>query len=247
MKQVIWSEDYKITSYLVNLQGRAGLYPMLNLIQDVGWQHAVNLEVKMGSHLGWVFTRQKLMMDYWPKWNEEISLKTWLRPPQSESFLYRDYEVYLDSKKIGECTSTFAVMDLKTRKLAPQDWTQFPTIWNDKNNLTNEAEKIVPQEGIEDLAQFQVRNSDIDLNHHVNNTKYAQWVLDAIPMDILVNSGHLHQYQVNFLAEAKKGDVIHIHKVIQEPELFGRRVIQFQGLRASDQKNVFTAQLHVAP
>ncbi len=245
MKQQVWIEKYKVTSYLVNLQGRAGLYAMLNLIQDVGWMHATHLEVKLPANLGWVFTRQKLMMKEWPAWNETVVLKTWLRPPTSDSFLYRDYEILIDQKKIGECTSTFAVMDLQTRKLAKQDWNQFPKIWHTDHQLHHEADKILPASDADVLAQFQVRNSDIDLNQHVNNTKYAQWILDAIPIDILKNSGLLESYEVNFLAETKSGDVIQLQKVTNSILEGNSSVTQFQGLRTSDQKIVFTAKLRV--
>lgn len=245
-QQKVWTEEYKITSYLVNLQGRAGLYPMLNLIQDVGWQHATHLEIKIDKNLGWVFTRQKLVMKEWPHWNQNVRLVTWLRPPSSGSFLFRDYEIFIDDKKIGECTSTFAVMDLKARKLSQQDWSQYPQIWHAEKQLQNEAVKIPAQKEVQDLIQFQVRNSDIDLNQHVNNTKYAQWILDSIPMNLLVEGPKLHEYQVNFLAEAKSEDVIQIQKVVEEPVQDSKRIIQFQGVRTADQKLIFTAQLHIA-
>ena len=32
--------------------------------------------------------------------------------------------------------------------------------------------------------EFQVRRSDIDTNDHINNTKYVEWVLEAIPQDV---------------------------------------------------------------
>ncbi len=245
MKQQVWVEKYKIASYLVNIQGRAGLYAILNLIQDVGWLHAVHLEVKLPKNLGWVFTRQKLIMHEWPAWNETVILKTWLRPPASDSFLFRDYEILIGEKKIGECTSTFAVMDMSTRKLAPQDWAQFPTIWNTDHQSHQAAEKIQAAEEVEELAQFQVRNSDIDLNQHVNNTKYAQWILDSIPIDIIKNSGRLHSYEVNFLAETKSGDQVNVQKSKHDMVEGDLSVTQFQGLRAKDNKLVFTAKLKV--
>ena len=77
------------------------------------------------------------------------------------------------------------------------------------------------------------------MNNHVNNTRYAQWVLDAIPF-----ASHakflLKQYEINFIAETKSGDVVHIQEA---PSSSG--TVFFQGLRESDSKVAFTVRMHI--
>lgn len=249
-KEKIWTEHYKIPSYLVNLRGKAGLYAVLNLIQDVGWLHAFHLQVRLAKNQGWVFTRQKLVMTDWPAWNEVLTLRTWLRPP-AEPFLFRDYELFVGDRKIGECTSTFSVMDMETRKLAKVDWVPWEGIWRTEGHLPYQPQKISAGKEIKTLADFQVRNSDIDMNRHVNNTRYAQWILDSLPLELLKQGVDLHGYEVNFLAEAKSGDTIVVQQVEASPptEGFGeeRQLSQFQGLRATDGKAVFSALLLSTP
>lgn len=237
----IWSESYKITSYLVNLRKQAGLYSVLNFIQDVGWQHSFQLGVKLPKNQGWVFTRQKLTMSDWPFWNDTLTIKTWLREPDG-AFIFRDYELFVGDKKMGECTSSFTVMDLETRKLALQDWSQFPAFWQSSDKTFSvKPDKIPLQSDLKKVSQFEVRNSDIDLNEHVNNTRYAQWILDSVPMDKLKGGVVLKGYEVNFLAEMKLGNVVNIECT---PEI-QNNMLHFQGLRNEDQKPVFTAKLYV--
>lgn len=237
MKQV-YSEEYRITSYLVNLRQRAGLYAVLNLIQDVGWQHAVDIGFKFSEEgFAWVFTRQILVMKRWPEWNEVVRLDTWLRPVTKSPFVFRDYELFVGDEKIGECTSSFTVIDTSTRKLAAPDWSRFENVWRKDSALILEPAKIVADGKARDLAEFEVRNSDLDLNDHVNNTKYAQWILDALTVQEL-KSVDLHEYEINFLAETKKGDVITVQQSAGEG-------VQFQGLRKADGKVVFTARMGI--
>lgn len=233
-----WTETYKVTSFLVNLRGQAGLSTILSFIQDVGWQHAIHLKIKLPQNQGWVFTRQKLSMKKWPAWSQEVRIATWLRPPDKGPFLYRDYEIFVGDDKIGVCTSSFSAMDMQQRKLANVDWSGFPPVWRREGLLDVTPEKIPPRADAIDLAQFQVRNSDIDLNHHVNNTKYSQWILDALPIEVLSGKRHLQGFDVNFLAEAKTGDIIKIQYA--DPDA---SKIFFQGLRLVDGKPVFTAYL----
>lgn len=247
----IWTESYKINSFLVNLRGRAGLYTMLNLIQDVGWQHSIFLKTQLPQSQGWIFTRQKLVMNEWPRWNEILTIRTWLRPPSNGVFLFRDYEIFIGegatARKVGQCTSTFTLMDLQTRKLAHIDWSTYKPIWTNEGYLTLQPGKILPQVEVRELLRFEVRNSDIDLNQHVNNTKYAQWVLDSIPMEVLTEGPLLTGYEVNFLAETKLGDSVQI-QVGQNDRVDGDdAVVHFQGSKLSGAKPVFTAELRTKP
>lgn len=243
MKPQVLSEQYKVTSYLVNLRGEAGLYSVLSFIQDVGWLHAVKLNVKLSDGLGWVFTRQKLEMSRWPKWNETVAVKTWLRPPESDKFLVRDYEIIVDSSVIGQAASTFSAFDLSTRKISSQNWSRYKEIFKADGHHSFVPQKILPEENTEELTKFRVRNSDLDLNNHVNNTKYAQWILDSIPLNVITSKTQLLGYEINYLAEAKPEDLVVVKKS-KESRLQGEvSTIQFQGIREPQNHLVFCAEL----
>ena len=103
--------------------------------------------------------------------------------------------------------------------------------------------KIPPADDLETLARFRVQTSDLDANGHVNNVRYAQWILDA--------PGHAHQthvvrdYEVNFLAETSVGDDV----IIEWDGASGppTDALRFQGRRAGDGRIVFAARLQVLP
>lgn len=62
-------------------------------------------------------------------------------------------------------------------------------------------EPFVVNEG---AARFPVRPSDLDLNGHVNNLSFAQWILNASPLS-MHREHALSSYEVNFLAEVCEG------------------------------------------
>lgn len=215
---------------------------MLNLIQDVGWMHAFHLNLKLDPNQGWVFTRQKLLLSEWPVWNETVTIRTWLRPP-ARAFTFRDYEISIGDRMIGEATASFLVIDLKTRKPVQVKWSQTEDFWRKEGVLSLEPEKILVEGEGAETARFAVRNSDLDMNDHVNNTKYAQWVLDSLPVDTLRKGINLHGYEVNFLTEAKLGDEIIIRRFGPHSSKNSLDTTFFQGVRESDGKTVFTSRL----
>lgn len=243
MKETIWRQKYNVNTLLVNPQKRLGLYGLLNLIQDTAWIHATHLghgyEEMIRDHTAWVLTRQKVKMKRWPKWGDEIVLETWVRPFKGLMAI-RDFRIISDDETIGECTTQWLILDLRTRRPAEK------TIENTDEQVRLDAPafietgKIPLKSDLMEYAQFQVRNSDLDLNGHVNNTKYAQWILDSIERE-KHQQYFLSEYEVNFIAETMPQDTIKIFGGNLSNDLF-----QFQGQRINDNKTVFSATLKVS-
>lgn len=244
----LFEKKYSVTSYLVNFQGKLGLYHLLNLLQDIAAEHAHLLgfgrEDMNKNRTFWVLTRQKVQMNEWPKLGSEISIHTWLRMgagPLSN----RDFAIYCGDKKIGECSTSWIALNAETRKPATIDRSGIFAELKEIEKVSIDPEKVPYLKEPETIGTLKVRNSEIDQNLHVNNTKYAQWVLDAISFD-LHKSLNLQSYEVNFIAETMLGDAISIQR--SERSSLGDKNFQisFQGLREVDNKVVFTSRFTVS-
>ncbi|MEZ0393326.1 MAG: acyl-[acyl-carrier-protein] thioesterase [Pseudobdellovibrionaceae bacterium] len=248
MSHLIWTCDYEINSFLVNPLKRLGSFALLNLLQDTAWSHATHLgfgfKNLQESRVFWVLTRQKLKMNHWPQWGDRIQIKTWVREP-SGPFAIRDFEICQNHKKIGESTTSWLLLDAETRKPLKNAVKNLDFEPRKEGVLDFDVPKIELKKDLQPLSQFQVRNSDLDMHQHVNNTRYLQWILDSIPFS-LHSKLILHEYEVNFLNETKDGDII----TIQRDDTFQKEApnmfwAHFQGYRASDQKYVFSARVLV--
>ena len=56
---------------------------------------------------------------------------------------------------------------------------------------------------------IEVKYSQIDINHHINNTRYLEWVLNEIPFAYL-QSHLVREMEVNFLTEGHIGDTVRV-------------------------------------
>lgn len=247
-KKNTWSAEYKINSLLVNPQGYLGLYGALNLLQETAWIHAESLGFGFhdmeGAGLYWVLTRQTLHMKSWPRLGSILQVRTWLCPPEG-AFLTREFSLHDENHKvIGTCATSWLALDRQSRKILPiqnvRPWEQLSS-----PRITGITPEKIPVTGAyERLARYRVRNSDLDINQHVNNTKYAQWILDAVPYEFhhkLV----LKTYSVNFLAETHLGDKVEIDRscLSTEVETSPQGTTTYRGVRMSDEKVLFTALL----
>lgn len=244
----IYKDEYRITTLLANPQGNLGLFGVLNLLQETAWSHAET--IGLGFHdmertnLYWVLTRQSLFMDHWPRINTIVQVHTWLRPPEG-AFVTREFSLYdQNGTPLGACSTTWLALDKVTKKILPAlDLAPWDKMTNAQ--FTNITPEKIPVSGeYQHLAKLRVRNSDLDINQHVNNTKYAQWILDSIPYP-LHKSLRLKKYCVNFLAETHLEDIVQIDQSVHstDPSTNDSGVSLYRGVRDQDQKILFSALL----
>ena len=70
-----------------------------------------------------------------------------------------------------------------------------------KHILPGSLDKLQPLNTHEDERKFQVRFRDLDINQHVNNTSYVEWILESIPAGVKKDAV-LSELEINFLAES---------------------------------------------
>lgn len=63
--------------------------------------------------------------------------------------------------------------------------------------------------------EFNIRYSDIDSNNHVNNVKYVEWAIEAVPIEV-VNDYILKRVKVNFEKETTYRDKISVSATLKE-------------------------------
>ncbi len=241
MTSTIWTARYDVNTLVVNAQERLGLVGLLRILEDVAWIHGGHLghgfDAMMAKGLIWVMARQKLAMRDWPKWGDGIDVRTWVRPVEGLLVL-RDTEIWSAGRKLGESVASWLVLDAATRRPSKTAMRKGALLTRDDGGLDLTPARIAPADDLEPLARFRVQTSDLDANGHVNNVRYAQWILDAAP-------GGAHQthvvrdYEVNFLAETRVGDevIIEWDGASSSP--------RFQGRREGDGKVVFAARVQV--
>jgi medium-chain acyl-[acyl-carrier-protein] hydrolase len=228
--------SYQLNAFHCTFTRKLGLPPLLTILQDAASQHAAMLgwgyeEMIKSGHF-WVLSRQRLQMSYWPSLKEEIEVLTWVRNEATVASI-RDFKIFHRGESIGSATSTWVTLHAQTRRPVIVERGHILKQLDHISGLSYTAEKIpVPLEASQ-VGEVIVKLSDIDHNMHVNNTRYAQWIIDVLPF-----SWHQHQalqdYHVNFLNEARLGDKI----------LLYRHDLIFYGVREADGKSIFIARLN---
>lgn len=240
----IFIQQHRIDTTLVNISQRLGLFGLLGLLQDAAAEHAnslgLNYDNLMAKGFFWVLIQQRLRMTYYPHWNEAITIQTWAKPING-IYAIREYEIFLGDEKIGECSTTWMILDSQTHKPKRLSNAEHTFTTRDDYALDFRAEKIRLPE-LKPIKTVTVKISDLDINQHVSNTKYAQWMLDCIPIDYHRNYV-VKEYLINFSGETFLGDNIDCLSSQENPDFSPSECVYFSGVRQSDNKSVFSAKL----
>lgn len=201
-------EKYKIRASEVDPNGRAKLQSICELLQEVAGNHALELNFDITrlqeQNLTWILHRLHIQMDRYPGWRERITIKTW--PSSGDTIrAFRDFLLFDENKnEIGRALSYWLMFKTDSRRpvrmpkeildMAPKDTSHVIEVKKERLPALSRPEKS---------KVFSIRRSDLDMNHHVNNTKYIEWALEAQPGD-----HSIAELDIEFHAECMYGDTI---------------------------------------
>jgi len=205
----IYVKKFTIPSFGIDHKGKLKVTYLMNLLQEMAGIHAgifhYSYEDLIKRGFTWVLSRYRIRFYSYPAWKDKILIYTW-NSEVNEKFAVRDYEVVTEKGILVALSSTsWALLDIKSkrvvgaRKIIPDN-----TV----------VEKITFPDGFSDISgtdsydferEFPVSIHDVDLNRHVNNVVYVDWLLRSMPDDFL-KKYQLYELNIDYKNEAYAGD-----------------------------------------
>ena len=221
METNVWHQHFTIRSYEVDCHSRLSIVSVFNFMQEAASQHAAALGVSIqqlrSENYTWLLSRLKIKLKVYPAWNDRLTVDTWPSGVQ-RLFALRDFELKdQNNHTVGAALSAWLVLDtVKKRPVRVSSFVDRLKPVEGDHILPDRLEKLP---GIETHAHeriFQVRYRDLDINQHVNNASYVEWMLEGMPAEVQ-NAMGLVELEINFLAESFLQDRIITRCSPQDP------------------------------
>ncbi len=231
----IYEKKFQVRSYEVDAHGLVRPTAILNYLQEAAGDHAKLLGVSvldlMAQGLTWVLSRTHLQLPGTVRSREEVRVRTW--PSTREGrFSCREFEMTAaDGRPIALATSSFAVLDLATRRPVVIDerlpaWPLLP-----RRAIADNFATLPRLTAPETELVFQVRRGDLDINRHANNVVYAAWALETVPAAV-AEECLLSELEIAYRAEVFYGETVVAR--CQELAGGGERAFLHQLMRRED-------------
>lgn len=211
--------NYTVGLSDVDFTGTLKISALFKYFQELASSHAdvlgFGIDVISTKHnVTWVLVKIKVDIEKLPKWNDEIEIETWPLKPKRFEFM-RDYIVRdSEGNVIIRAISDWVIMDISTRELKKAELIELQTSnYNDARAIDQRLAKLRPFGTPEPAYKKTIRYSDIDINEHLTNSRYVDYIMDCFPCESH-KAYRVKSIQVNFVNEALPGETINLYRDI---------------------------------
>lgn len=208
-----FDKQFELRYFEMNKFGIASPTTILILLEETAADHCFSINHSLfqleEQNLGWVLISGFLQMERYPNYKEKITIRTWLSKYSSIKG-FRENIIYDEQGHvIGRAKGLWIFFDIERRRPV-QILDDIKEKWSfSKEECVNYniSKKVKAIEKPDFELKFKINKYDTDMNKHVNNIRYLQWVVESVPEKIIDNY-YLHSIDGRFLAEAYYGQTI---------------------------------------
>ena len=177
---------------------------LLYYMQEAAGKHFEMLkDPRLDTNLFWAVTRHSLVINRLPMEGETVTVETWPMPTTRVAYPRAVYFYDEAGNELARATSLWVLMDPESRTMVlpgksgveVQGFCQGDEV---------PVPRSLPSRPLENSASRSVTYSLLDVNGHMNNTRYLDWVMD-LPGSCY-HAGHTpREITVCYLTEALEG------------------------------------------
>ncbi|MCI4667289.1 MAG: thioesterase [Bacteroidia bacterium] len=207
----VTQQTHRIRPHHVGPNRKITVPSLIDMMHIVAWDNAELLGASVydlhNEGITWAMIKYRLEVHQYPDHNEDLTIESY-PSGNDRTFVYRDYRAFNQKNElVAEAASTWLVMDLTSRKMTTlRDYMEpLVQVPPGREPLPRANQRLRPLKEIGASAEFPVSWHELDPNHHVSNTHYFRWALEAFGEKWL-DSRQLQSIEVHFKAETHAGD-----------------------------------------
>ncbi len=211
-----YRKNFEIGTTMVDCYNHCRPAAILDILQELGTDHAEVLNMSRdylvdNYHACWILARVWYRLSRPLLAGEALTGVTWHRGAGG-LIVYRDTDLYVGEEYVGEAVAAWVVADLESRKmLRPKNIASIVHSGIPETVKEKELRLIPSVKEKEKIYDRTVRYSDLDVNGHMNNTKYADVLLDAFAPEELEGK-YISALQLNYSQECRAGETMEIFR-----------------------------------
>lgn len=212
-------KKYELRYTDVDAYDKIKLSSLLGILQESACLSADELgfgydDIK-GDNVGFILANWYAEMFRPVKIGEILEVHTWPLKPRHLIFL-RDFELFVNGEKVGVVSARWCMINLLDFSFLPIDKyfaEGFFDGYNTERSVEFNAWKI-PSADVSQSTQCYskvLKYSDYDHYFHVNNTKYADFLMDVFSVEELKEK-FISKMQITYVKQCKENEVLQLFR-----------------------------------
>lgn len=240
--------EYEVNPFFVDPNGQMTITSIINHLQLVAYSHADScgwgFDALMKNENRWVLARLAIEMESYPRTYDQLIIETWVEDT-NKAFSSRNFQLKNQfGKTLGYARSIWSVINMYTRKsidLSPivQNIADYKS---DKPCPIERPFKPLVIKNTE-AVNIPIKYADIDVNRHVNSTRYVEHLLDLFPLDFH-DQHDIERFDIAYQSETRFGDSLMLHHKELEPLKYAFEIEKGSGSTACRSQIKFKLKQH---
>ena len=201
---------------------RVGCLGYMRYFQDTITRHLLSVgkgndTIPRDYGICWIVSKYRLQVIERAEIDWDLVAETWIEPEKSKVRLHPNLRVSSGDKTLALGQMELCLAHIEESRIALLPEIEFPfEMCEDPGIAHPKTRKLrFAEEGLEPAYTRTVRYSDLDNNHHMNNLRYVNVALDALPSELHLQHP-VRELELEYLGQCREGDTMDVCRSIAD-------------------------------
>ena len=241
----LYVKEFEVSPVAVDRYGRLKLSQMLGYLQDIAGDHSAilgtNQNALMDKNLFWAIIRHRVQITRLPGTGEKLRLETWPMPTTRTAYPRSTIAYDEQGNECFRSISLWILMDATTRAMVLPGKSGVEVSGLIRGCELQAPSSLIPKEMANSQTRT-VRYTDLDLNGHMNNCRYPDWVMDLLPSSF--HDGHeVRELTLCYMSEVTEQEEVTLHWDLTDGPVLTVEALRNQENMPTAHSRVFSARV----
>ena len=195
----------------------------------------------MEKGLFWAVIRHRVQITRLPRANETLTVQTWPMPTTRTAFPRSTVAYDAQGNECFRAISLWVLMDAKSRAMVLPGKTDVAVAGALLGSELAAPGSIVPHPMANSTCRT-VLFTDLDVNGHMNNCRYLDWIDDLLP-SAFHEHHEMREFSLCYLSEIREGETLDLHWELNDGPVLSVEAVRASDATADGRTRVFSAKI----
>ena len=241
----IYRQHFHIDPVAVDCFGRLKPSMLLLYAQEVAGHHSDLLSFTYDAlaqrGLFWAIIRNRVSITRLPREHEDITIETWPMPTTRTAYPRSTIAYDADGNELFRSVSLWVLMDRENRSMILPGKSGVE-LKGTLRGLELASPRSLAPHPLGNCTHRSVQFSDLDVNSHMNNTRYLDWLMDLLP-SAFHRAHSVKDFTLCYMNEALEGQKLDLTWELDETAALQVDIHRENKEAAGDYDRIFAAKI----
>lgn len=242
--QPIFVKEITVSPVAVDAFDRLKPSRLLEYIQNISGDHSAILGADqnhlMDKNLFWAVIRHRVQITRLPHSGETLRMETWPMPTTRTAYPRSTIAYDEAGNECFRSISLWILMDSRSRALVLPGKSGVEVGGLLRGTELRAPSSLLPQK-MGKLQERTVRYTDLDINGHMNNCRYLDWVEDLLP-SVFHQRHALREFTLCYMSEIREGESALLHYELNDGPGLSVEAVRRDSQEDAAHERVFSAR-----